>query len=61
VNKNDISRVNVEKWIADLSLKLSAIKILDQLDQFRFAPAAQSDLDSLYMNIKNFIDELGKK
>jgi BatD DUF11 like domain len=61
VHKNEISRVNIEKWMPELSLKISAIKILDQLDQFRFAPAAQSDVDSLYMNIKNFIDELGKK
>ena len=59
--KNEITRENIEKWLPYISLKLSATKILDQLDQFRFAPAVQSDLNSLYENIKNFVDELGNK
>lgn len=59
--KNEITRANLEKWLPDLQSKVNATKILDQLDQFRFAPAAQSDLNTLYTNIKNFVDELGKK
>jgi hypothetical protein len=61
VNKNEITRAGLEKWLPDMGMKLQAIKILDQLDQFKFAPAALSDLDSLYINIKSLVDELGKK
>jgi len=60
-NRNQITRANINQWITDEKLKTTAIKILDQLDQFRFAPAAQSDLNSLYNHIKTLIDELGKK
>jgi len=59
--KNEITRSSLDKWLPNLDLKVKATKIMDQLDQFRFAPAAQSDLNKLYNDIKTFIDELGKK
>lgn len=59
--KNEITRSNLEKLLPNTDLKIKAIKIMDQLDQFRFAPAAQSDLNNLFNDIKTFIDELGKK
>ncbi len=59
--RNEITRNNLQQWMPDTSTKVLAIKIVDQLDQFRFAPAAASDLDSLYNNIKSLIDELGEK
>jgi hypothetical protein len=59
--KNEITRANLDKWLTEPGLKQKATKIMDQLDQFRFAPAAQSDLTHLLNDIKTFIDELGKK
>lgn len=59
--RNEITRANLQKWLPDTNTKLLSVKIMDMLDQFRFAPAAASDLDSLYNNIKNFVDELGRK
>jgi hypothetical protein len=58
--RNEITRAHLQHWISNTNAKNLAIKIMDQLDQFRFAPAAQSDLDSLYNNIKTLVDELGK-
>lgn len=59
--KNEITRSNLDMWLPNLDLKMKATRIMDQLDQFRFAPAAQSDLDKLLNDIKTFVDELGKK
>ena len=59
--KNDITRANLKQYITDPSLENKGILIMDQLDQFRFAPAAESDIQSLHSTIKNFVDELGKK
>ncbi len=59
--KNEITRANLQNWLPDPNTKIQVLKIMDQLDQFRFAPAAQSDVESLYNHLKNLIDEMGKK
>ena len=59
-NRSGVTRTNLKQWLPATALP-AAVQIMDLLDQFRFAPAAQSDLDSLYNHIQSFIHELGKK